>query len=200
MIVIDSNEPMFIKNAFKSKVEIRRLGVGDFIAGGCVVERKTFDDFAASITDDRIYSQRIRLLSSNLRPIVAVVGLTRYSKFSPISDKSIFTSMADLASHGVSVLMFLNDDMLVHFIEKLEEKCNTVWKSPISVPFVSELNLRLFMCIPGIGEVNGRSLSKKFSFFDIPNIDTKLLMKIKGIGEFKAKQIKEEIKICKRKH
>ncbi len=56
-------------------VRVRRLEVGDYlIAGKLIVERKTLNDFAASIVDGRLFSQASRLASLPLRHAVILEG------------------------------------------------------------------------------------------------------------------------------
>jgi ERCC4-type nuclease len=56
-------------------VRVGRLEVGDYLLDGRVlVERKTLDDFAASIVDTRLFRQASRLVRSPHRGVVVVEG------------------------------------------------------------------------------------------------------------------------------
>ena len=54
------------------KVSVQRLAVGDYeIDGRCLFERKTLQDFASSLADQRLFAQASRLVTN--RPMVALV-------------------------------------------------------------------------------------------------------------------------------
>lgn len=56
-------------------VQMVRLAIGDyFIDGGVVVERKTYADFAVSLSDGRFFPQAAALSRSPHRPVVLLEG------------------------------------------------------------------------------------------------------------------------------
>ena len=56
-------------------VQMDRLEVGDYwIDGRVVIERKTYADFATSLTDGRLFPQAAALASSPHRPVVLLEG------------------------------------------------------------------------------------------------------------------------------
>ena len=56
-------------------LEVVRLPVGDYLLGGdLAVERKTVDDFAASIADRRLFAQVTALKEAYARPVVLLEG------------------------------------------------------------------------------------------------------------------------------
>ncbi len=56
-------------------LQVRRLDVGDFVVGEClVVERKTHADLAKSIVDSRLFRQAGVISSCTLRPVLIVEG------------------------------------------------------------------------------------------------------------------------------
>ncbi len=57
------------------ELEIARLPVGDYLLGGDVaVERKTVNDFAASIADRRLFAQVAALKEAYARPVILLEG------------------------------------------------------------------------------------------------------------------------------
>lgn len=56
-------------------VRMVRLPVGDYVINGCVlVERKTYADFANSLSDGRLFPQAARLARSRLRSVILIEG------------------------------------------------------------------------------------------------------------------------------
>lgn len=79
-IVIDTREHRsrvhdLLVEATDLRCRVGRLGVGDYLVGGRVlVERKTLDDFGASVIDARVFDQANRLARSPLAGVLLLEG------------------------------------------------------------------------------------------------------------------------------
>jgi len=77
-IVVDSREPDSVCDSLEAQgaeVEIRQLEIGDYLLSDrLVVERKTREDFEASVVDGRLFSQVSGLCSALPRVVVIVEG------------------------------------------------------------------------------------------------------------------------------
>ena len=64
-----------LKKADEVKVDVQRLGTGDYMVGDRLVfERKTLPDFAVSIVQGRLFSQNQRLAESDRRAVLLLEG------------------------------------------------------------------------------------------------------------------------------
>lgn len=57
-----------------TEISIKRLAVGDYLLDNLIVERKSFADFSASITDGRLFRQASCLASASVQPLLIVEG------------------------------------------------------------------------------------------------------------------------------
>ena len=79
-IVVDAAERRgrvyrVLANLPEVDLEVVRLPIGDYLLGGdLAVERKTADDFAASIADRRLFAQVAALKEAYARPVVLLEG------------------------------------------------------------------------------------------------------------------------------
>ena len=68
-IIVDNRERNSLVASYLMKegfdVEFRQLPVGDYIANGVAIERKTISDFKSSIINKRIISQLLELRQSD---------------------------------------------------------------------------------------------------------------------------------------
>jgi ERCC4-type nuclease len=55
-----------------TEISIKRLPVGDYLLDKLIVERKSFADFSASITDGRLFRQASSLTRVSEQPLVIV--------------------------------------------------------------------------------------------------------------------------------
>lgn len=196
-IIVDSREPQYMKQMFPD-AEVRELAAGDYLVGTSLIERKTVGDLEHSILEGRIQSQRYRLLQHatvGYRPCVAIIGVN-YNSVRTLKPIALVTEIAELHSHGISVIMFPSDVELVHFINKLEEREPIPWSAPLEIPNDSSLNARLFKCIKGLGADKAMMLASEINFFDIPNLTQQRLKCFKGIGNGLASKILEVPHIC----
>jgi len=76
-------------------VRQKTLAVGDYLLSDRVcVERKTADDFVASITDKRLFSQLINLKNGFERPVLLIEGPDIYGRLTPNAIQGALASIA----------------------------------------------------------------------------------------------------------
>lgn len=108
------------------ELEVRRLGVGDFVVGGnFLVERKTQADFAQSVIDARLFRQATALATDGRRAVLilegtgadlAKVGVSREALQGALITVSVFYGLAVLRARDVEetarLLLYLGQQAL----------------------------------------------------------------------------------------
>jgi hypothetical protein len=83
LLSLDPTDPLRAEEAMgrpegrqrRLRCRVGRLGVGDYLVGArVVVERKTLDDFAASVIDARVFDQANRRARSTLAGVLLLEG------------------------------------------------------------------------------------------------------------------------------
>ncbi len=174
----------------------KRLGVGDFVASERVAfERKTAADFEQSIVDGRLFSQAKALNDSYPAPIIAIIG----KEFSRINPKALQGALLSIATdYKIPVFFFDSETELAEFIyaaafreqfvEKRELRLNS---EKHSLP-MHEQQQFIVESLPLVGPVHAKKLLEQFgSIKAIANAPEKELLEVDGIGETKAKKIRE---------
>lgn len=180
-----------------AKINIDSLQMGDFVCSEDVcVERKTYSDFASSITDGRIFSQA-KLLSENFkRPVLVIEGNTQNSE---ISENSLRATIASLiVDFGISILSTknpLDTAKMIYWIAKREQ---TELKKPVAVKFgkkpkeMKRLKEEILASFPGVSTVLSKRILEKFE--NIENFvksSENEIVKVKGVRTKLAKQLKK---------
>ena len=110
-IIVDDRElkskvATFLDQMSNTAVTIRRLPVGDYLVNNLLLfERKTFMDFAASITDARLFMQARRLAASRFKGVFILEGKTADLLASRMSREAIQGALITLSLvFGISLL------------------------------------------------------------------------------------------------
>ncbi len=201
-IVVDERErksgiPDLLK-AIGINLEVKTLPIGDYIvAPETVVERKSVADLISSIFDGRLFDQCDRLKENFAHPIILMEGnvdeidslvenpFVFYGALSTIAiDFKIPIIPTSSASHTVKLLVSMcsrKDVTKGPFLKKIR-KSDDVQKQQLSV-----------LCsLPGIGEKLAVRMLQKFgSPTRTLNASLSELSKIEGLGEARAKKIKQ---------
>jgi DNA excision repair protein ERCC-4 len=201
-IVVDERErksgiPDLLK-AIGINLEVKTLPIGDYIvAPETVVERKSVSDLISSIFDGRLFDQCDRLKENFAHPIILMEGnvdeidslvenpFVFYGALSTIAiDFKIPIIPTSSASHTAKLLVSMcsrKDVTKGPFLKKIR-KSDDVQKQQLSV-----------LCsLPGIGEKLAVRMLQKFgSPTRTLNASLSELSKIEGLGEARAKKIKQ---------
>lgn len=201
-IVVDERErksgiPDLLR-AVGINLEIKTLPIGDYIvAPETIVERKSVSDLISSIFDGRLFDQCNRLKEHFTHPIILMEGnveeieqivenpLVFYGALSAVAiDFKIPIIPTPSATHTAKMLVSMcsrKDTLRGPFLKKIK-KSDDVYRQQLSV-----------LCsLPGIGEkLATRMLSKFGSPTKTLNASLADLAKIEGLGEARAKKIKQ---------
>lgn len=210
-IVVDERErksgiPDLLR-AVGINLEIKTLPIGDYIvAPETIVERKSVSDLISSIFDGRLFDQCNRLKEHFTHPIILMEGnveeieqivenpLVFYGALSTVAiDFKIPIIPTPSATHTAKMLVSMcsrKDTLRGPFLKKIK-KSDDVYRQQLSV-----------LCsLPGIGEkLATRMLSKFGSPTKTLNASLADLAKIEGLGEARAKKIKQMLDHTSRLH
>ena len=188
-------------------LEIKTLPIGDYIvAPETIVERKSVSDLISSIFDGRLFDQCNRLKEHFTHPIILMEGnveeieqivenpLVFYGALSAVAiDFKIPIIPTPSATHTAKMLVSMcsrKDTLKGPFLKKIK-KSDDVYRQQLSV-----------LCsLPGIGEkLATRMLAKFGSPTKILSASLADLAKIEGLGEARAKKIKQMLDHTSRLH
>lgn len=210
-IVVDERErksgiPDLLR-AVGINLEIKTLPIGDYIvAPETIVERKSVSDLISSIFDGRLFDQCNRLKEHFTHPIILMEGnveeieqivenpLVFYGALSAVAiDFKIPIIPTPSATHTAKMLVSMcsrKDTLRGPFLKKIK-KFDDVYRQQLSV-----------LCsLPGIGEkLATRMLAKFGSPTKTLNASLADLAKIEGLGEARAKKIKQMLDHTSRLH
>lgn len=210
-IVVDERErksgiPDLLR-AVGINLEIKTLPIGDYVvAPETIVERKSVSDLISSIFDGRLFDQCNRLKEHFTHPIILMEGnveeieqivenpLVFYGALSAVAiDFKIPIIPTPSATHTAKMLVSMcsrKDTLRGPFLKKIK-KSDDVYRQQLSV-----------LCsLPGIGEkLATRMLSKFGSPTKTLNASLADLAKIEGLGEARAKKIKQMLDHTSRLH
>ena len=176
------------------KVEYTTLKIGDITSEHCIVERKSFVDYVASLVDGRLFSQAKRMFETG-KPSFIVVHDEPYDT-GRITDNQLYGSIAALlCENGVPVFWSpsLSGAMYCAYslCKKVEEgkylKPRRPYKRPKrGIPAIIEKIAKYF----GVSRLVAARLIKRYgSFHGICHAKQSDLRRVSGVGSIRAKQI-----------
>lgn len=188
-------------------LEVKTLPVGDYIvAPETIVERKSVSDLISSVFDGRLFDQCNRLKEHFAHPVILMEGnveeieqivenpLVFYGAISAVAiDFKIPIIPTPNATHSAKMLISMcsrKDSLKGPFLKKIK-KSDDVTRQQLSV-----------LCsLPGIGEkLATRMLTKFGSPSKTLNASTADLAKVDGLGEARAKKIKQMLEHTSKHH
>lgn len=201
-IVVDEREKKSgipdLLRAVGINLEIKTLPVGDYIvAPETIVERKSVSDLISSIFDGRLFDQCNRLKEHFAHPIILMEGnveeieqivenpLVFYGAMSAVAiDFKIPIIPTPSATHTAKMLVSMcsrKDSLRGPFLKKIKKSDD-----------LSRQQLSVLCSLPGIGEkLASRMLAKFGSPSKTLNASLADLAKVEGLGEARAKKIKQ---------
>jgi len=205
-VVADIRESALIKELTTQGVvvETKTLTVADFIVSDKVgIERKTTEDFLASMIDKRMLNQMRELRNNFEKPLLIIEGEEDLYTLRKIHPNAIRGMLAAITiSFSIPVLRTQNvmdTALMIKTIARREQEGNEkefsvrVQKKPLTTKEQQEF---IVESMPGIGPIIARNLLKKFgSIRGLVNASVDELKSIDNIGEKKAKELKEVLEI-----
>ncbi|MHA1754683.1 MAG: ERCC4 domain-containing protein, partial [Candidatus Odinarchaeia archaeon] len=202
-IIVDSREiqsPVVRElSNLNVKVESAQLNEGDYlISESTIVERKTDNDFIQSIIDKRLFNQLIKLKNNYETPILIIEGENLYS-IRNIHPNAVRGALASIVlDYNIPILWSYSPEdtaKLLYFLasrEQLVKKKSISLKKTKLKPSVSEMQLRLLSNLPQVNFALSRRLLEKFRKpINVFNASEEELKTVEGVGDVKAKKIKE---------
>ncbi|WP_304123556.1 DEAD/DEAH box helicase [Methanosphaera cuniculi] len=180
------------------KIEVKTMAIGDYqLSDDVIIERKTVDDFAKSITDKRLYTQAKELASNCKKPLMIIEGGDIYNTF--LHPNAIRGAMSSIAiDFKIPIIQTQNETdtaMMIKTIAQREQKDNED-KKPISIrtqtkPLtLKEQQLFITESLPGIGPVSAKKLLTHFgSVKNLINASKNELKEVEGIGNKTSENI-----------
>ena len=201
-IVVDEREKKSgipdLLRAVGINLEIKTLPIGDYIvAPETIVERKSVSDLISSIFDGRLFDQCNRLKEHFAHPVILMEGnveeieqivenpLVFYGAMSAVAiDFKIPIIPTPNATHTAKMLVSMcsrKESLRGPFLKKIKKSDD-----------LSRQQLSVLCSLPGIGEkLASRMLAKFGSPSKTLNASLADLAKIEGLGEARAKKIKQ---------
>jgi len=201
-IVVDEREKKSgipdLLRAVGINLEIKTLPVGDYIvAPETIIERKSVSDLISSIFDGRLFDQCNRLKEHFAHPVILMEGnveeieqivenpLVFYGAISAVAiDFKIPIIPTPSATHTAKMLVSMcsrKDSLRGPFLKKIKKSDD-----------LSRQQLSVLCSLPGIGEkLATRMLAKFGSPSKTLNASLADLAKVEGLGEARAKKIKQ---------
>ncbi len=201
-IVVDEREKKSgipdLLRAVGINLEIKTLPIGDYIvAPETIVERKSVSDLISSIFDGRLFDQCNRLKEHFAHPVILMEGnveeieqivenpLVFYGAISAVAiDFKIPIVPTPSATHTAKLLISMcsrKESLQGPFLKKIKKSDD-----------LSRQQLSVLCSLPGIGEkLATRMLAKFGSPSKTLNASLADLAKVEGLGEARAKKIKQ---------
>ncbi|MBS7288420.1 MAG: DEAD/DEAH box helicase [Candidatus Freyarchaeota archaeon] len=180
------------------EVVLTKLNVGDYVVSERVgIERKTSADFVQSIMDQRIFKQLADLTRTYEAPLLIIEGERLYER-GGINPESIRGALVSVAlDFKTPIFWTRNAKETAEVIKTIARREREEGRRGIRIGVkkpgtVKELQERLVASLPGVDHVLARRLLQKFKSVEkVFTANEDELMSIQGIGEKKAKRIRE---------
>ena len=189
-IVVDVREPDTIKRQIKQKfgdVQFKQLVYGDIVINGSVcIERKTPEDFVASVSDGRLTRQMIGMVSNYDVSIVMVTGTIGGLFLKHIrrglNENALMGKLVSLNVHGVQVLFIGN-----HFLWYLDRLVDYMSNKKVVRRNIKKMSgdnrIAMVASISKVGESKARLLLEKYNTVMNTLMHVDEWKEIKGIGD-----------------
>jgi len=182
-----------------ANIKINRLEVGDYILSNRVgVERKSSNDFVESLINGTLFPQILSLANNFEVPILIVEGEDVYS-IRNMDKKSIRGAIISaMVDFRVRPIFTKNPEETVNFLvdislrEQKEKDRMPIIRGEKKVMSLREKQLFIVEGLPEVSSILSRRLLQKFgSVLGVFNADEIELKEVEGVGEIKAKKIRE---------
>jgi len=125
-IIVDDRERAVLNEELEKigfEVKVKRLLVGDYVYKDIGFERKTIDDFCASIIDGRLKKQVEQLKKRFKWSFILINGRVSERK-SDINENCVLGKIVSLiVKHKIGVIMVDNDKQMAYIIRRIVDRC-----------------------------------------------------------------------------
>jgi len=185
--------------SYECTIQPRMLIVGDYVVSDRVcIERKTSDDFLASLIDRRLFEQMKAMKENFEKPVLIIEGPSMYGRRG-VTPNAIRGALATIAIEWcIPILWTSTEEETAGMIYWLARREQVDSGREVSVrekrPRMSTADTQEYVVsgLPGISIVLAKRLLKKFKNIKaIVNAEEKELREVAGIGPEKAKKIRQ---------
>lgn len=186
--------------SLKADVEIKQLPVGDYILSSRIgIERKRAEDFLESLIRKRIFNQIERLVEAYEKPILIIEDEGLFSR--NVNERAIYGAIAYLLTDcDIAVIRTRDRYETASLLYAMATREQFRKKKEISLRGKKpnmDLKERQQFIVEGLPYISATLAKRLLNHFgsikNIMNASLKELKKVNGIGEKKAKAIKEVI-------
>ncbi|MEM0203108.1 MAG: DEAD/DEAH box helicase [Archaeoglobaceae archaeon] len=178
-----------------ASLEVKNLEVADYVLSDRVaVERKTVEDFAESIIEDRLFQQLIKLKAYQ-RPILVIEGENLYQRIHPNAVRGAIATIA--VDFGIPIIRTKDERETAEFLlaiarrEQEERRREVVEHYAKTKRTLKEEQEYVVSAISNVGSVIAKNLLEHFQTIEkIATASEEELMKVPKVGEKTAKRIR----------
>ncbi len=183
-------------------LKLEMLNVADYVLSPrCAVEFKTVEDFAQSIIDGRLLDQLKNIKQSYDRPVIIVEGSQDLFKVRNIHPNAIRGMLATIAvSYGIPIIYTKDAKDTAAQLVAIAKREQAVSKETFQphaekrASTVQEQQEYIVSSLPNVGLNLAKELLEHFkSVKNVVNASEEELKKVEGVGEKKAKAIKDAV-------
>lgn len=180
------------------EVVLTKLDVGDYVVSERVgIERKTAADFVQSIIDQRVFKQLADLSRTYEAPLLIIEGEGLYERrgVNPESVRGALVSVA--LDFKIPIFWTRNAKETAEVIKTIARREREEGRRGIRIGVkkpgtVKELQEHIVATLPGVDHILAKRLLQKFKSVEkVFTANEDELMNVQGIGEKKAKRIRE---------
>jgi Fanconi anemia group M protein len=185
-----------------ASLKLEMLQVADYVLSPrCAVEFKTVEDFVQSIIDGRLLEQLKNMKQSYDRPVIIVEGSQDLFKVRNIHPNAIRGMLATIAvSYGIPIIYTKDAKdtaaQLVAIARREQALQKDTWQphAEKKAMTVTEQQEFIVSALPNVGLNLAKDLLKHFkSVKNVVNASEQQLKLVEGVGEKKAKSIKDAV-------
>ena len=187
-----------VRTCIDFDVRMERLDIGDYcIDGRVVIERKTYADFAMSLTDGRLFPQAAALARCPHRPVVLLEG-PKPAKMPDVHPHALTGAMVSLAVRWRLPVLHARDPedslRVLRFVaHQLRHSDPGILQRYDRKP--KRLASRKLFVLQGLPEVGPTLANRRLlQFGSIERVvapDEDMLIRVRGVGRKKAARIRE---------
>ncbi len=181
-------------------INVRRLELGDYrVNDRLMFERKTVQDFSASLKDGRLFNQGIRLAASPLHKAIILEGNGNELMNGGIRREALQGALITLTLFfGIPLLRSLNPEETARLMLYADRQFDSLASHMSPRLFTGKrprgkrkTQMRILQALPGIGPSIAHNLLEQFGSVEaILAADEQALQNAEGIGAVRAKSIR----------
>lgn len=184
-------------------IELRQLPVGDYLVSDRVcIERKTMDDFLASIIDKRLLSQMAEMRRNFQVPVLILEGVDELYAQRNIHPNAVRGALSSIAvDYDIPIIPTEDEEdtaQMVLMLARREQEDNdrvVALRGEKKPELLNERQRFIVESLPHVSAVLADRLLERFGTVEaVMGAAQKQLQEVEGIGEKKAAEIRKAVK------